>query len=206
MRRSGWIAAALVAVTGGLGLGWSEQAVTIHAYPSIVRWPDSTSLAGFVSSGRAGKFVAVESKTCGLRSFQTVASVRTTRGGAWVATEMSVNTKTVFRARWGGVRSREVVVLARPHLVLGQRSPRLFRAILLLGTNANGKRLLVQWFDRENRVWRIVRTVVFRSNSPGYPQMSFRATVPKRTLLRLMLPRAEARPCYLAGYSNLLRT
>ena len=99
-----------------------------------------------------------------------------------------------------------MVVLARPHLVLGQVSDRLFRAILMLGTNANGKRLLLQWFDRENRVWRIVRTVVFRSNSPGWPQMSFSATVPKGTLLRLMLPRAEALPCYLAGYSQLFRT
>jgi hypothetical protein len=35
---------------------------------------------------------------------------------------------------------------------------------------------------------------------------SFRASIPRRTLIRAVFPRSQARPCYLAGYSNLLRT
>ena len=34
----------------------------------------------------------------------------------------------------------------------------------------------------------------------------FRLAVPKGRLLRAVLPRAQARPCYLAGVSRTLRT
>jgi hypothetical protein len=180
--------------------------VTIAADPGIVRWPNAATLAGLVSSGKAGELVNVEAKECPSRSFRTATWARTTAGGAWVA-EAGVQTKTVLRARWRGVLSRNVVVLVRPHLVLGQISRQRFRVQLLLGNAANGKRLLLQRFESDNRVWSPVRTIVFRnSGSAGWPQMTFSATVPKGTVLRLTLPRAEARPCYLAGYSNLIRT
>jgi hypothetical protein len=199
------VTAVVLAAGPALGFGADAQVITIHAYPSIARLYEGVIVSGTIGSAKTGQRVSLESKTCGARSFQPVASLRTTAGGAWGA-EMQADTRTVFRANWSGAQSREVVVLARPHLVLGQMSQRLFRAILQLGTNANGKRLLLQRFDIRDRVWRTVRAIVFRSTSSGWPQMSFPATVPSGTLLRLTLPRAEAGPCYLAGYSNLLRT
>ena len=45
-----------------------------------------------------------------------------------------------------------------------------------------------------------------RQAAQGSPQMTFAATAPKGALLRLTLPRGEAQPCYLAGFSNLLQT
>jgi len=75
------------------------------------------------------------------------------------------------------------------------------------GTQADGNRLVLQRFNRDNRVWSALRTIVFRnSGSPGWPLMKFTAAVPTGATLRLSLPRAQARPCYLGGYSNILQT
>jgi hypothetical protein len=120
---------------------------------------------------------------------------------------MGAETKTVFRARWRSARSREVVVLVRPSIVLGQISRTKFRVLIRLGSAASGKRLVLQWFESKSRVWKQVRTIVFRnSGSAGSPQMTFSASTPRGALVRLNLPRAEARPCHLGGYSNLLQT
>ena len=181
------------------------EEVTIAADPGIVRWPTGTSLGGQVSSGKAGELVNIEGKECPSRSFRTLTWVRSTAGGAWTA-DVGPQTRTVLRARWGDTRSREIVVLVRPHLVLGQISRKLFRAQLLIGIRANGKRLLLQRFDRDDRAWTIVKTFVFKGSNSGWPQMTLPATVPRGTTLRLVLPRAQARPCYLAGYSNVLTT
>jgi hypothetical protein len=186
--------------------GAQADAVTIAADPGIVRWPTGTSLAGQVSNGEADELVILEAKECPARSFNTVASIRTTAGGAWAA-GVGAETKTVLRARWRSARSREVVVLVRPSIVLGQISRTSFRALIRLGTAANGKRLVLQRFESKSRVWKQVRKVVFRnSGSAGSPQMTFSASTPKGALLRLSLSRAEARPCHLGGYSNLLQT
>jgi hypothetical protein len=198
-----------VLTTGAIAVaaaGAGPDTVTIAAHPGIIRWPEGTALAGRVSSGEAGELVRIEGKECPARSFREVAFVRTTAGGTWAA-EAGPETKTVLRARWRGALSREVVVLVRPHLVLGQISLTRFRAHLRLGNAANGKRLVLQWFESKSHVWKRIRTVVFRNSGPaGYPQMTISASPPKGALLRLTLPRAEAQPCHLAGYSNLLQT
>lgn len=207
MRRLASLAGMLT--TGAIAVavaGAATDTVTIVAGPGIIRWPEGTSLAGRISNNRAGELVKLETKACPSRSFNVAASVRTTAGGAWAA-EMRAETKSVVRARWRSARSRQVVVLVRPHLVLGQISRTKFRVFFLLGNAANGKRLLLQWFESKSRVWKPIRTVVFRnSGSAGTPQMPFFATAPSDALLRLTLPRAEAQPCHLAGYSNLLQT
>ncbi|HEU0302983.1 MAG TPA: hypothetical protein VFR32_00230 [Gaiellaceae bacterium] len=179
--------------------------VTISAHPLVVRWPTGTTLSGFVSSGQARELVNIEAKECPSRSFRTASWTRTTGRGAWEA-DIGPRTRTVLRARWGDTHSREVVVLVRPHLVLGQISRRLFRAQLLIGIDANGKRLLLQRFDAEGRAWKPVKSFVFDSPSTGWPQMTFSASVPKGATVRLALPRARAQPCYLGGYSNILTT
>jgi hypothetical protein len=196
---------AVLVVGVSTAAGAEPERVTIAADPLIARWPSGTSLAGRVSNGKAGEEVKLEAKQCPYRSFDTLAMIQTTDGGAWVA-GTDVAGKTTFRARWGETLSDAVVVLARPHLVLSQRSRRQFRAVLLLAAQANGKRLLLQRFDADDRIWSTVRTIAFRSASTGWPQMTFSANVGRGATLRLTLPRAQAQPCYLGGYSNILTT
>lgn len=65
------------------------------------------------------------------------------------------------------------------------------------------KRVLFQRFDRRLGTWATVRRVVLTEYT-GYT--AFTASVPKGCLVRVVLPLSQARPCYLAGYSPLLRT
>jgi hypothetical protein len=193
---------ALLVVAAGTARATMSDGITIQATPLVARWPNwGTSLAGAVSTGAAGQPVVVQQKACGDRGFVVGATPSTAAGGAWSANVVTQG-KTVFRAKWHGVISRDVVVLSRPYLVLGQIAQHEFRAILVIGSTVNDKVLRLQRFDSGGRTWKPVKTVRFGSDN----QMTFRAAVPKGTTLRLMLPRAEARPCYLAGYSNLLRT
>ena len=127
MRRLASLAGMLT--TGAIAVavaGAATDTVTIVAGPGIIRWPEGTSLAGRISNNRAGELVKLETKACPSRSFNVAASVRTTAGGAWAA-EMRAETKSVVRARWRSARSRQVVVLVRPHLVLGQISRTKFQ-------------------------------------------------------------------------------
>ena len=65
------------------------------------------------------------------------------------------------------------------------------------------KRVLFQRLDRRLGTWATVKKVVLTRSTGG---VTFRAPVPKGSLVRAVLPLSEARPCYLAGYSPLLRT
>jgi hypothetical protein len=72
--------------------------------------------------------------------------------------------------------------------------------------------VLIQRFQRRLGGWKLVRTVVL-TESGGHPGSGeavsfaeFRARIPSGSLLRAVLPRSAARPCYLAGYSKLLQT
>jgi hypothetical protein len=70
---------------------------------------------------------------------------------------------------------------------------------------------VLERFDRAKRRWISVKR--FRFDDSGATtgvtigtRGVVRATVPSGALVRAVLPRASAAPCYLAGYSNLLRT
>jgi hypothetical protein len=74
------------------------------------------------------------------------------------------------------------------------------------------KRVSLQRFDSKRRVWREVRKI--RLTETGAPpgvgwiwtgSEKVRVQVPKGTTMRAVLPLSQTKPCYLAGYSNLLR-
>lgn len=194
------LAAASQAAATGVG-----DTVTLAVERRVVPSSASVLLTGSVSNGREGEPVTVEAKGCRERAFQAFAPVSTVEGGAW-STTLPVHTRTTFRARWRDARSPQVVLAVRPRIVLGQISQRLFRTQLLIGVHANGKRLLLQRFDANDRIWETVKAFVFKSPSPGWPQMTVSASVRKGTPVRLTLPRSQAQPCFLAGYSNILTT
>jgi hypothetical protein len=75
-----------------------------------------------------------------------------------------------------------------------------------------GKRVELQRL-RLHRGWTTLRTAVLTKSGappPGSTYITSTARVEislrARTLVRAVLPRSQARPCYLAGYSNLLRS
>jgi hypothetical protein len=188
----------------------SEQ-VTIAARPSVVRWGTPIRLFGSTAGGRADENVTIEMKECGVpgAAFREYMSAHTTAGGAWTA-ETGLRTTTTFRARWGGDTSAEVTVRARPYVQLSHRFGRQFDVFVRALRSYWRRHVLIQRFDRRLGRWvKVKRVVLTEGHATGVTATTgaeFRATVPRRTLLRAVFPRAQAQPCYMAGYSNLIRT
>jgi hypothetical protein len=73
--------------------------------------------------------------------------------------------------------------------------------------------VLIQRFDRKRGTWVLVKKLrlVNQENAGGGVFIwsstdEFAMTVPKGTTIRAVLPLAQAKPCHIGGYSNLLVT
>jgi hypothetical protein len=114
------------------------------------------------------------------------------------------------RAAWGDETGRSVNVQQRPYVTaiirLGNRGEVVVQAIYPFW----GKRVSIQVFDKKTRVWNQVQTVKLteQGGGGGYVWTSgrFRPKVPKNAQMRGVLPPAQAKPCYLAGCSGIVRT
>jgi hypothetical protein len=215
-------ALAVGAAIGSVATPASNSTVTIGVRPSIVRFSEKPEIFGAVTNAKAGEVVTVEFKQCGLfplqyRAFMTTETIE---GGAWSLRELFfVGTRTdtsgSFRARWGDEVSREVPFKVRAFVDL-RPLPRGRGFLVRAGGTQSfwRQRVRVERFDTRSRRWNLVRTVLLTESqsSRNYGGSSlivttepFRLAVPKGTTLRAVLPLASARPCYLAGYSKLVR-
>jgi hypothetical protein len=189
----------------------SSERVTIAARPSILRSGQPVTVFGAVDNRRADELVRIQAKDCGQRFFRDVSSATTGDGGAWSAV-VHLGISATLRAVWEETASTQVTVQQRPVLVLRREFGRRFQVDVSGKTSFWRKRVRVERLDRRLGGWATVKSVALGDSgaSPGDPYPSseaeFTASIPKGTLLRAVLPRSQARPCYLAGYSNLLRT
>lgn len=189
----------------------ASQQVTLAARPSVVRWGTPITLFGSIGSGRADEVVTIEMKECGVPGsmFREAAAAHTHGGGAW-STEWGLRTTTTFRAKWGGDTSAEITVRQRPYVQVSHRFGRRFDVFVRALSSFWRRQVLIQRFDRRTGTWVKVKSVVLTESTgsgiTAVSSTSFRASIPRRTLVRAVFPRSQARPCYLAGYSNLLRT
>lgn len=184
----------------------APQRVTMLAQPTVVRWFERVQLFGSVASGQAGQRVAIQVKQCGQRSFRTATSTETAEGGGWSA-ETYVQVNSVFRATWNDNTSGEVRVWQRPGVVLTQLTATRFKISVQALRYLPGKRVVLQRYVRPSGPWTNVRSVVLTdARGGGLTSTTFRAVLPKGTLVRAVFPLSQARPCYLAGYSHMLRT
>ena len=189
----------------------AAQQVTIAARPSVVRWGTPTRLFGSTGSGRSDEIVAIEIKECGVpgAAFRELFETHTGPGGSW-SEETGLRTTTTFRARSAGDTSAEVTVRQRPYVQLSHRSGRRFDVFVRALSSFWCREVLIQRYDRRLGRWLKVRSVVLDESAgtgiTAITSATFTASIPRRTLVRAVFPRSQARPCYLAGYSNLLRT
>jgi hypothetical protein len=187
----------------------APEQVTISARASVVRLNiPYASLFGSIESGKAGELVTIEGKECGPHTgfFRAIASARTDDGGGW-STQAFMRVTTVFRATWGDDASAEVTVRARAAVSLTRHSARRFEVGVGGVASFWRKRVVIQRYDRRLGTWVRLRSVVLtKSGYAGSASAMFRASLPKGTLIQAVLPRSQARPCYLAGYSSLVRT
>lgn len=199
-----------LAMAGLLGLGFKADTddITIHAYPGVLTFDQRVIVSGVLTPARADEYVAVQGKECGVPGafYRSLWGASTNEGGGWEA-EFYVRTKTVLRAVSGKDVSPELTVQVRVPIHLGPLpgKPGRFRIAVAWGAVVpmRGKRVVIERLDPGTRTWRAVRSFVIPDNRTIE---GFRLAVPKGTTVRAAVPLSQAKPCYLAGYSKLIRT
>jgi len=197
-------ALAAVAVAGA-----QSPRVELSVRPTKLGPLQNALLTGAVSSGRTGESVVIQAKACGLTSFRNVRVIRTGPGGRWTQ-EFGPGVNTTLRAVWKGVRSAPVEVRQAPNVQLDQLSAREFE--VGVGSLGHMWRKRVEIQRRAGGRWARLKSVLLTDTytSPGssgvWTDAHFTATLPRGTVLRAVLTAAQARPCYLRGVSNTVRT
>lgn len=201
--------AALVAAVASSAAAAPSERVTIEARPTVLGRSATAVLFGTIASVRAGEVVTVQARECGQQSFRGVTAATTRAGGAW-STSYSSGINVTYRAVWDDAVSAPVTVRERAHVVVDQLSPGRFEVGVGGKAQFWRKRVLFQRFDRRLGRWSTLRTVVLTETVGGaggiWSGAKVRVSVPKGSLVRAVLPLSQARPCYLEGYSNMLRT
>jgi hypothetical protein len=186
------------------------EPVTIQASPLVNAWGSPVTFTGSISSGRADQGIDIEERRCGSSVWATATSTHTDPGGGWHAQWSSLIT-TSYRANWDGKASNAVTVRARPGVTVRQSARTRFFVGVLALKSFEGRVGLLERFERARGRWLLVKRFRFTdSGSNTGVTIGTTARVPafvrRGTLVRAVLPRSSAAPCYLAGYSNLLRT
>jgi hypothetical protein len=184
--------------------------VTIAAQPVDLLRDRRLTLYGAIASDRAKELVRLEARDCGQRLWRVVARVETTAGGRWTWPYFYPGITATIRAHWQGKVSAPVRVRDRAYVELRRRGAGAFAISVRAKTSFEGRRVLLQRLDPA-RGWTTVRSVALTESGapPGasyiYSTVRVSAPVPAGSLVRALLPLTQARPCYLAGRSNMLR-
>ena len=204
------VAFALVAATlaGLAAAGPTANTVTLQARATVLRTGEyGVGVFGQVSSGAEGEYVAVLGKECGIPGafFRGLGGGTTTAGGGYEASPL-IRTKTTLRAEWKDAVSQTVVVTPRAYVSL-TKEPGGFRVGMASDVaSVDGKRVRIERLTPAG--WKLLQIVVLQTEGyNGYAEKDkLRFKVPKGTTIRAVVPRSQAGPCFLAGYSKLLRT
>jgi hypothetical protein len=198
-----------VALAGVAAAGLFADSVTLQPRATALRTNEfSVGVLGEISGGAEGEYVVVKGKECGIPGafFRAIGGATTLPGGRYEAS-VPIRTKTTLRAEWKEATSVTVVVTPRANIRL-TKEPDGFRVSLTSETGSvDGRKVTVERFTGGS--WRKLQTVVLKA-LPGYVQYAekkkLRFRVPQGTTIRAVLPRSQAGACYLAGYSQLIRT
>jgi hypothetical protein len=197
----------------GLGLGGSadETIFVTSVRPAIVRWAEAVTITGGVGSGNANVDIYIDAQTCGDGRWDVISGAHTGPGGGFSA-EFGAGINLLVRARAEGATSNVVKIQQRPSVTLRQTPRGTFSVLVNAARSFWKKRVVLQRYEPSVRSWRNVRSVVLADSGsrPGSPFVwseteKFRQQLAKGTLVRATLPLSQAKPCYAAGYSNLLR-
>ncbi len=186
-----------------------SERITIATRDRVLRRGQPyVTLFGSLENAKPDEQVTIEGKECGphapfFRPWGPAA--RTRLGGGW-STPAFIQTTTAFRARSGDALSAVVTVQARAGVFLQPiGSARQFEVRVGGVANFWRKRVDIERYDPRLGTWSKVRSVVLTESRGQYSAAKFTVRVPRGTLIRAVFPLSQARPCYLAGYSQLVR-
>ena len=214
MRRSAWIAGALVAAALSLGFrAAADETISWSVRPLIVRWDELVNATGTIGSGQAGQLVTIQQRVCDQQTWRDVGEATTTGGGSW-SVDFLTRISGLLRATSGGATTDPVQLssgrTSSSHNALQGGSGRAFRRSGSTGTGGCGS---IGSTARAGAWVKVKRVLITKTEGDGGGGMSdiasttdrFRINVPKGTNLRAVLPTEVGRPCYIAGISAIVR-
>jgi hypothetical protein len=204
--------AALAAVGALAAAAAGAEAPTLTADKAVVTLATGTEtstvlLAGSVPGARADEEVVFEAKECGRSSYVRARAGHTDASGSFHE-PFTPLLLTSYRARWKDAVSTPVTVRARPAIRFTHVAGRRFDVWILAMRFFDGRKGRLERFDPVNSRWVPVKRVTLRRQSGVSLARSgagFTAPVKRGWLVRFALTRDQVGPCYLAGYSPLVR-
>jgi hypothetical protein len=204
------VALVIVVLPPGAGDAGVDD-VSLFADTTLLEAQQSVRLRGAIDPAQRGEIVEIEVKDCGQPLFRGVKGTSTEQGGEY-SLEYWPGISTTIRAAWRNQKSIDIPLRQRAWVSLYEK-----RSTGELAAWINAKRPFwrkhVLFQRRARGSWKTVRRIVLTEqigNSYGLESVNtgaiFRARLPRGTLVRAVLPPSQARPCYLAGVSNTLRT
>jgi hypothetical protein len=160
-------------------------------------------LLGSVDNGRAGERVDVQAKDCGTRYFRIVQGATTHDGGNW-STSYFPPMNTTLRAVWKGATSREIAIRTPVYMSLTPLGRRTYGVWVGSRGQFSRKYVVVQRLERSLGTWKDIKRIRLTNAETRRPTR-VGVNVPSGTMLRVFMPLAQARPCYMQGYSNSVR-
>jgi hypothetical protein len=206
------VAGALTAMLGAAA-GAQGGGVSIAARPTVAPSFGTITLFGAIASPKANESVTIEVKECGLNqpNYRGVLAVDTDAGGRW-HTDYYPGITSSIRATWNNATSTPITVRQAARLLI-RHLPNRRNTYEISVSGRLGfwhKRVLFQ--QRVGSSWKTLKNVLLTEQGGAgnagtiWTSVRFKAFVRRGKLVRGVLPASQAKPCYLAGASNPMRT
>jgi plastocyanin len=184
--------------------------VTLQVTPTLLTYGGKVTLSGTLGSGQANQKVSIFAGECGSTTFKQVATATTTTGGSYTTTLQPLKS-TTYEARSKSTRSAQSSVRVRPAVRLARTARRHFAVRVTAAQSFVGKVVVFQRYRATLRRWVRVRTVTLARTVPAVSPTvittaAFRARVRSGLRVRVVVPAAQAAPCYAAARSNTVRS
>jgi plastocyanin len=185
------------AIKGTIVVKGPPPAVTAGLNKPIVVFGESVVLAGTVSNAKANETVTIYQQPYPQSSFEQLATVLTTTGGAWsYVLRTAPRILTQYEAKWNGRTSAIVTLSVQPRITLGYRFGK-FRTRVYAATSHVRRFVQAQRLSRFGQ-WVTLKKVRLGRNSAA----AFKLTLPRgRSRIRIAMSVNQAGAGYLAGFS-----
>ena len=186
----------------------TAETLTVSAKPQTVIYAGKLTLSGVLSTLKVAENVDVLATACGGNAANKITTVQTTTGGVYGAIVQPLQ-NTVYTTKAKSTTSHAIVVNVQPRLQLRKVGVGRYSLRVAGAQSFAGKAGTLQRYNGVLSRWVNVKRVVLRANSTGvFPTVistsSFRATVPLRRKIRVVLPQLQVGGCYLPGRSNTI--
>jgi hypothetical protein len=198
MTRSRLFLSALTLAALSAGLARAEQPVDVELAASrpVVVYGERLRLIGTVPREAAGR-VGILERPFGEGGFAALATVSTDAAGRF-RYAVRPRLETTYRATSSDARIADVTVRVRPRVTVRVRGGAILTSVTA-GRSLIGRVVILQRRTRDR--WVAIKRAVLRRRL-----QRVRARLPEGTSrLRIVIPRRQAGPGYLAGVSRVLR-